>query len=391
MRVTPGASRQIYLDHNSTTPMIDAAREAMLPFLAARFGNASSIHLAGQGARFAIEAARESVAALAGVADPRRVVFTSGGTEALNLALRGAPGHLPVVCSAIEHPAVLETAAALGRQGRRVTIVPVSPAGVVSLDDLASLVEGPALVAVMHANNEVGSIQPIGELARGAGSECWLVVDAVQSAGRLPIVGDEWGWALVALSAHKIGGPQGAGALVVPPGITLEPVLTGGAQERRLRGGTENVAAIAGFGAAAREVLRDLDARTARMDRGRARLESALLGLPDAYVLAAGASRLSNTTCLVVPGVDGESLVMALDLEGVRVSTGAACASGSTEPSHVVSAMGVEAAHRRSCVRFSLAPETSDADIDRAAEVVVMLVARMRGGAASGSHQAPAP
>ena len=338
--------RATYLDYNATAPLRPEAREAMRAALA-ETGNASSVHGFGRRARRTIEEAREAVAALVS-ARPEQVVFTSGGTEANNMALRGAGGW--VLASAGEHDSVLGAGA--------VDLIPLRADGVVDLAALDSLLAGreaPALVALMLANNETGVIQPVAEAARlahdhGARLHC----DAVQAAGKIAIEWDSLGADSLSLSAHKLGGPQGAGALIFADGLELAPLLTGGGQERRRRAGTENVAAIAGFGAAAHAALRDLE-RAPAIATLRDDLEAGLRALaPEVAIYGADAPRLPNTSCFGVSGLSAETLVMALDLAGVAVSAGAACSSGKVAPSHVLRAMGLLEAEAGAAIRVSL-------------------------------------
>lgn len=383
---------RIYLDHNATTPVHASARDAMVRTLTQEdFGNPSSVHYYGQRAKSSVDDARGAVAALIG-ADPGDVIFTSGGTESDNLALRGAlearaaePGarrHL--VTSAIEHEAVLNTARALEKQGWPVTIVPVGASGVVDPDDLAKAVtDKTALVSLMHANNEVGTIQPILEaaaIAKAAGA--WFHTDAVQSAGKLPIAARDWALAgvdLISVSAHKFGGPKGIGALWIRRGVKLSPTATGGRHERNRRAGTENVSGIAGFGAAASAARTSLADGAAHVAALRDRLESSILAnVPGTAVNGDPARRLPNTSNISFDGVEAESLLIALDLEEIAVSTGAACSSGTLEPSHVLKAMGLPHPRTKNSLRFSLGPENTAAEIDRVAAVLPALVEKLR-------------
>ncbi len=347
----------VYLDHNATAPLRPAARDAMAAALGVT-GNASSVHAAGRDARRVIEDARDRVAALAGV-DPQRVVFTSGGTEANNLALRGQ--HTArVLVSAVEHVSVREAVPIP-------ETLPVDGDGIVdlvALDKTLGEIPGVALVAVMLANNETGVIQPINEVSaivRNHGAR--LHVDAVQAAGRLPLEAISMAADTLALSAHKIGGPAGVGALVVGDGVVLEPILRGGGQERRRRAGTENVIGIAGFGAAAEVALAELDAAD-DLRRLRDRAEAALSSTPGVTVFGANVARLANTSCLTMPGVVAETQIMALDLDGVAVSAGAACSSGKVETSHVLTAMGIGAETAGEAIRISVGWDSTDADVD---------------------------
>ncbi len=379
--------RRIDLDHNATTPLDPRVLEAMLPVLREVHGNPSSIHALGQRARALVEDARAEVAALAG-AQPTEVVFTGSGTEADNLALRGVAWaarepRRKIVYAALEHHAVVNTARALAREGWPVEAARALPDGRVDLEDLAARVdERTALVCLMLANNETGVVQPVAEalaLARshGALSHC----DAVQAAGKLPLDFAALGVDLLALSAHKIYGPKGVGALVVRRGTRLEALLRGGAQERNRRAGTENVAGLVGFGAAARLARAELAEDAARLAGLREELEARLLAIPEAQVNGT-APRVPNTTNVSFGGVDAESLLMALDLDGLAVSTGAACAAGAVEPSHVLRAMGLPMARVQASLRFSLGRGTTAEEVALAAEAVARAVQKQRAGRA---------
>jgi cysteine desulfurase len=367
-------TERVYLDWNATAPLRPEARAAM----AAAFelaGNPSSIHLEGRAARKLIEDARHQVATAIGAA-PRNVVFTSGGTEANVLALQpalvsasGEPLRRLIV-SAIEHVSVLS-----GGQfgaGGQVELAPVTPEGAVDLERLRALLAGqpPALVSIMLANNETGVVQPVSEVAalvHEAGG--FLHVDAVQALGKVPIDIHALGVDLVSVSAHKLGGPKGVGAVVLASDPqNFAPLLRGGGQERNRRAGTENVAGIAGFGAAVAAALPVLATETPRLTRLRERLESGLMAFGDATIFGAQASRLPNTTLFGVPGVRAETAVIALDLEGVAVSSGSACSSGKITPSHVLKAMQVRSELVRGAIRLSTGYLSSEADIERCLE-----------------------
>jgi len=345
-----------YLDWNATAPVRPQARAAMLDALDAA-GNPSSVHLEGRAARRLVEAARERVAALVG-ARPVEVAFASGGTEANAMALAGVDAAL---VSAVEHDSVLAAAPQAAR-------APVDTEGVVDLDALERLLatERPALVSVMLANNETGVIQPVAKAAalareHGARVHC----DAVQAVGKIAVDFATLGVDLMTVSAHKLGGPKGVGALIVRDGIELVPLIHGGGQEQRRRAGTENVAGIAGFGAAARAALSELETAGARIVELRKRIEHATTELaPEAVIYGTGAARLPNTTCIGMPGVPAETQVMALDLAGVAVSAGAACSSGKVARSHVLEAMGVDADAAGCAIRVSLGWGSSEADAD---------------------------
>jgi cysteine desulfurase len=369
----------IYLDYNATTPVLPEVAAAMMPFLCEEYGNASSIHRWGQRARAAVEQARESVALLLG-GRPSEVVFTSGGTESDNLAIFGAPrGH--VVTSAIEHHAVLNACEALERDGIAVTYVPVGRSGVVDPAVVASaLRDDTALISVMLANNETGAIQPIEEIAR-LGRERGILVhtDAVQAAGKLPIDARALGVDLLSISGHKIYAPKGVGALWVRKGVRVRPQMYGGRHERERRAGTENVPGIVAMGLAADIARRELAAESARIAGLRDRLEHGIFArVPDVSVNGDIAHRVPNTTNLTFDGIEGEALVIALDLQGISGSTGAACSSGAIEPSHVLTAMGLPPESARATLRISLGKQNTEADVDRVLEVLPGVVARLR-------------
>jgi cysteine desulfurase len=362
------------MDANATTPLLPEVLEVMRPFLLEQYGNASSIHHEGQQARCAVEKARASVARMLGCR-PAEIVFTSGGTESDNLAVFGSvrPGD-HVITSTIEHPAVLQAVHRLGERGCEVTLVPVDGRGVVNPADVhRALRPNTRLISVMMANNETGVVQPVEEIGRiAAEAEVRFHVDAVQAAGKIPINVDSIGCQLLSISGHKMHAPQGTGALFVRRGTRLEPLFAGGAHERQRRAGTENVAGIAGLGQAA-----ECCGSPERMRFLRDRLEMGLL--PHAGGVNGGtAPRVTNTSNLWFEAVDGEALVIALDLKGLAVSSGAACSSGASEPSHVLLAMGLSAEQARASVRFSLHRMTSEEEVDRAIELVSAQVARLR-------------
>jgi len=375
--------QRIYLDHNATTPLDPRVVEAMTGALAGTYGNPSSLHWFGQQARAAVEEARESVARLVG-AQPAEIVFTASGTEADNMALRGVAlaqreprGRLLV--SAIEHHAVLHCARALAEEGWPVETVRVTSAGLVDLEDLERKLEaGAALVAVMLANNETGVVQPLGDVVRLAHARGALVLcDAVQAVGKLSVDVRALDIDLLALSAHKFYGPKGVGALYVRRGTRLKAFVRGGAQERNRRAGTENVAGVVGLGCAARIAREELAREPPREAVLRDALEERLLAIAGARRNGDGA-RVSNTTNLSFDGIEAESLVMALDLAGLAVSSGAACAAGAVEPSHVLRAMGLPPALVQASVRFSLGRGTTREEIEEAAALVEQAVARQR-------------
>jgi cysteine desulfurase len=377
---------RIYLDYNATAPPAADVAATVARVMADDYGNASSVHAFGQRAKATVDDARGEVAALID-GEPSETVFTSGGTEADNFALRGAAealeaaGRRHVVTSAIEHEAVLKTLEALARQGWTVTLVGVGDRGVVDPDAVRrAMTPDTSLVSVMHANNEVGTIQPVAELALIAHEAGAIFhTDAVQSAGKIPVSVRELGVDLLSLSGHKFGGPKGVGALWIRRGVRLAPLLTGGRQERNRRAGTENVPAIAGLGVAARLARETLAPAAAAMGRLRDDLEAGILArVPGTAINGDPGRRVPNTTNISFEGIEAESLLIALDLEGVAVSTGSACSSGSLEPSHVLKAMGLPNCRTRSSLRFSLGPRTTLAEIEFVQDILPGLVQKLR-------------
>jgi len=377
--------RRIYFDHNATTPVDPEVVAAMLPFFAETYGNASSIHTFGQQARAAVEQAREHVARLVG-ARAAEIVFTSGGTESDNLAIlgvvraaRGERKH--IITTAIEHHAVLNTCQALEAEGVEVTYLPVSPAGVVDPGAVRdALRPHTVLVTVMMANNELGTIQPIEEIGRiAAEADVWFHTDAVQAAGKLPIDVKMLGVDLLSISGHKIYAPKGVGALYVRSGTRLAAQAFGGHHERDRRPGTENVPGIVALGKAAELALVKLGSEPVRLAALRDRFEQAILDrIPATRVNGAGALRVGNTTNITFSFIEGESLVIALDLKGIACSTGAACSSGAIEPSHVLTAIGLAPAEARASLRFSLGRTNPAEDVDQALAVVPEVVDHLR-------------
>jgi cysteine desulfurase len=374
-----------YLDHNATTPVDPAVADAIDKAMREEFGNPSSVHVYGQRAKALLDRARHSVAALVG-GDPAEVVFTSGGTESDNFALRGAAealelaGRKHVIASAIEHEAVLQTLKALARRGWRVTLLPVTQEGVVTPETLASAIEpDTALVSIMHANNEIGSIQPIRELCAIAHAHKALFhTDAVQSAGKIPMDARTLGVDLLSISAHKFYGPKGVGALWIKRGTRLAQAMTGGRQERNRRAGTENVPAITGLQVAADLALGKMETESPRLAALRDRLERAILGnVPGTALNGPPDGRVPNTTNISFDGIEAESLLIALDLEGVAVSTGSACSSGTLEPSHVLKAMGFPLHRTQNSIRFSLGARNTEDEIDRVAALLPGIVQRL--------------
>ncbi|HUK30190.1 MAG TPA: IscS subfamily cysteine desulfurase [Candidatus Acidoferrum sp.] len=378
--------RRVYFDHNATTPVDPEVLAAMLPYFTAEFGNASSIHFFGQETRGAVERARQSVAALLG-AQAGEITFTGGGTESDNLAILGAIGDSRggekkhVITTQIEHSAALNSCEALAKRGFDVTFLPVSRDGVLDpADVLRAIRPETALITVMHANNEIGAIQPLEEIGRiAAEADVWFHTDAVQSTGKIPVDVNKLGVDLLSLSAHKIYGPKGVGALYVRKGTPLEPVLFGGHHERDRRPGTENVPGIVGLGRAAEIAREKLSSDAERISRLRDRFERGVLAaVTDARVNGAGASRVPNTSNIMFPGIASESLLISLDLKGLACSSGSACSSGAVTPSHVLTALGLNASEARSSLRFSLGRHTTDDDVDFALSVIPGEVARLR-------------
>jgi cysteine desulfurase len=378
---------RVYFDYNATTPLAPEVTEAVVRATRDVFGNASSIHHFGQQAKGAMDDARTAVATLLN-GDPSEVVFTSGGTESDNFALRGAAdaleptGRRHLIASAVEHEAVLNTLKSLARRGWRTTLLPVDHTGIVSADRLREAITADtAVVSVMHANNEIGTIQPIAALATIAHERGALMhTDAVQSVGKIPVDVRALGVDLLSLSAHKFNGPKGAGVLWIKRGTRMQPIATGGKHERNRRAGTENVPAIAGLGVAARLAAGKLSSEAARVAALRDRLEAGILhGVPGTAVNGAADQRVPNTTNISFERVEAESLLIALDLEGIAVSTGSACSSGTLEPSHVLRAMGLPMHRTQNSLRFSLGMFSTEEEVDRVVEVLPRLVEKLRG------------
>jgi cysteine desulfurase len=396
---------RIYLDHNATTPVDPAVLEVMLPYFSGEFGNASSIHTFGQRARAGVETARDQVAALLN-ARPQEIIFTSGGTESDNHAIFGmvyplvswpskpSPdpkddldkrfnvAHLRhVVTTAVEHEAVLNSCQELEKQGVAVTYLPVSRDGLIDLDGLRKAIRPETvLITVMHANNELGTVQPLAEIGRiAAQRDIFFHTDAVQSVGKIPVDVNSCQIDLLSLSGHKFYAPKGIGAIYIKGGTRLRQLLYGGHHQRGFRPGTENVAAIVGLGKAAELARLSLAKDAARISGLRDHLEQGLLArVPHSRGNAAGAPRTPNTCNITFPGIEGEALIIALDLRGVACSTGAACSSGAVEPSHVLIAIGLPATEARASIRFSLGRHTTAAEIDAALEIVPAAVAQLR-------------
>ena len=377
---------RIYLDHNATTPVDPVAATAMMRALQDLFGNPSSVHYYGQQAKAAIDDARSAVAALVG-AEPAEVIFTGGGTEADNFAIRGVAealeltGRKHLITSGIEHEAVLNSFKALAKRGWRTTVLPVDARGIVTPDKLReAITDDTALVSIMHANNEIGTIQPIAELANIAhGHGALFHTDAVQSAGKIPVSVRALGVDLLAVSAHKFYGPKGVGALWAKRGVRLSPFLSGGKQERNRRAGTENVPGVIGMGVAAQRAMTKMDADAERLAALRDRLENGILAaVPNTDVNGARDARVPNTTNISFDRIEAESLLIALDLEGVAVSTGSACSSGTLEPSHVLKAMGLSSHRAQNSIRFSLGASNTEEQIDHVISILPRIVTKLR-------------
>lgn len=378
-------SQRAYFDHNATTPLADEVLSGMTEVLREGFGNPSSIHQEGQRARHLVEQARREVAALLD-ADPREIVFTSGGTEADNTAIFGALAASPraskhFVTTTIEHPAVLGAAQHLESQGVAVTRVAVDSGGAVDPEAIrAALRPDTVLVSVMHSNNETGVLQPVTDIARICRERGVLVhTDAVQSVGKVPVDVRELDVDLLSLSSHKLYGPKGVGVLYQRKGVTCAPLLYGGGHERGRRPGTENVTAIHGLGIAAGLARMALETEQERLARLRNEMEAEILAsIPDVRVNCGGSARLPNTSSLYFAGIEGEPLLIALDLSGFAVSSGAACSSGSVEPSHVLTAIGLSRQDARSCLRLSLGRETTREQVTALVEALREAVSHLR-------------
>ena len=377
--------KRIYLDHNATTPLAPEVLAAMMPYLTEQYGNASSIHAFGQNAREAVEQARSSVAALVG-ARAADIMFTSGGTESSNHAILGAVSAASgkarhVITSAIEHVAVLDPCRALAKSGVDLTILPVDRDGLVNPEDVRRAIRPEtALITIMLANNEIGTIEPIEEIGKIAAEKGIVFhTDAVQAAGKFPIDVEKLGVGLLSISAHKFCGPKGVGALYIRKGTKLGPLMYGGHSERDRRPGTEDVAAIAGMGKAAELALAHRVEESGHVRGLRDRLEHGLLDrVPHSWVNGARAPRVPNTSNLTFPFIEGEAMVIALDLKGIACSTGAACSSGAVEPSHVLMALGLASEDARATLRLSLGRQTTEDEIDFALETIPPVIERLR-------------
>jgi len=376
---------RVYLDYNATTPVEPEVLDAMLPYFSAEFGNAASIHTVGQRARAAVETARDRIAALLG-ARSQEIVFTSGGTESDNHAIfgivRSAPGATKhVITTNIEHEAVLNTCQALEKDGVGVTYLPVNSDGVITVDQVEEAIRPhTVLITVMHANNELGTVQPLAQIGKlAAQRDIYFHTDAVQSAGKIPLDVNALGMDFLSISGHKLYAPKGVGTLYIRGGSRLQQFLYGGHHQRGFRPGTENVPGIVGLGKAADLARLSLSSDADRVSKLRDELERELASrIPDSHINSANAPRTPNTANLTFPGIEGEALVIALDLKGISVSTGAACSSGAVEPSHVLTAIGLSADEARASIRFSLGRHTTEAEINYALEAVPAAVSQLR-------------
>jgi cysteine desulfurase len=375
----------VYMDYNATTPVFPEVLEAFLPFYRERFGNPSSIHWAGRPVKAALEEAREKVAGLLNC-EPIEVVFTSGGSEADNRAIKGVAATLRnrgnhIITTRIEHPAVLNSCLYLEQNGYRITMLDVDREGIPDLAELeAAITRETILISVMAANNETGVLMPISEIGElAARRHVYFHCDAVQALGKIPIDCRELQTGLLSISGHKLGGPKGIGALVVRKGVKLHPLVHGGSQERNRRAGTENVPGIVGLGVACELAQASLFDEPRRLEQLRDRLEKGILSrIPGVQVNGDGAKRLPNTSNLSFAGLDADSLLVSLDLRGIAASSGAACGSGALKTSHVLAAMGVDPEMARGSVRFSLGRENTEADVDFVLEALIGIVARLR-------------
>lgn len=365
----------IYLDHNATTPIDERVLDAMLPFLKTFYGNPSSLYRQGRIARSAIDTAREQVAALTGVT-AARIVFTSGGTEANNLALANLPPQSRLAISAIEHPSITEPALHLKSCGHELAVIDVDANGLITDEAIDKAIQfKPALVSIMLANNETGVIQNIAGYAQKFRENKIMVhTDAVQALGKIPVAFNQLAVHLMSLSSHKIYGPKGCGALIFEKGVSINPIFLGGGQEQEYRAGTENVAAIVGFGKAAELAQAELAERSAHMLKLRKLLEEGLTKIPGLTIFARQAERLPNTVQFGIPKVDGEMLLMKLDQKAIAVSSGSACASGGGKPSSVLQAMGIAPELAKSAIRVSLGQANTEAEISEFINLLNTLV-----------------
>ncbi len=374
---------RIYLDHNATTPVRPEVRDRMLPFFGELFGNPSSAHSFGQEVKVQFEEARQRIADQLG-ASPAQIVFTSGGTESDNYAIKGtafAAGEGHIITALTEHPAVLQTVSWLAKKGYDASYIPVGSSGVIDPDDVKkALRPDTILVSIMHINNEIGTVQPVEEIAaitKEAG--VYFHTDAVQSFGKLPTKVDDLGVDLLSVAAHKIYGPKGVGALYIRKGTRIDPLIIGGAQEKRRRSGTENIAGLVGFGEAVVRAEAEREQVYSRLVGLRDKLVKGLTDqIPEIIINGDPSRTFPSTVSASVSHVEGESLLLSLDMEGIAVSTGSACSSGSLEPSHVLVAMGIDTVLAQGTLRFSMGRGTTEAQIDHLLDVFPPIVERLR-------------
>lgn len=377
------SSRQVYMDHSATTPMREEVLEAMLPFLKESYGNPSSIHAQGRAVRREIDAAREKIATILG-ADPKEIIFTAGGTESNNIALRGSakkrgePGH--IITSSIEHHAVLDVCRDLEKEGHRVTYLPVDSHGRVNPQQVKEAIAPDTfIISIMAANNEIGTIQPIEEVgAIAAEHKVLFHTDAVQVVGQLPVDLSKMHFDFLSLSAHKFNGPKGVGALYMRKGVRVTPVYHGGGQERKVRPGTENVPAIIGMARALELAAAEMEGKCKKLTGLRDRLIKGLLEIDQVVLNGHPVERLPGNVNASFKHIEGESILLSLDLQGIAASSGSACSSGSLDPSHVLSAIGLDHQTAHGSIRFTLGYGSSDEDVDYVLEVIPAVVERLR-------------
>jgi cysteine desulfurase len=378
--------RKIYLDNNATTRMREEVFDAMLPFLKDVYGNASSIHQFGRAARVAVDKARQDLAGLLGASSPEEIIFTSGGTESDNFAIKGIAHNLRkkgdhIITSAIEHSAVLNAARALEKDGYKVTYLPVDGCGLISLDDLTkAITDKTTLISIMYANNEVGTIEPIkeiGAIARKHG--VYFHTDAVQAVGKVVFAVKDLPVDLVSMSAHKIYGPKGVGALYIKKGTRIDAIMHGGHHEMNKRAGTENVPGLVGLGKAAELAKKEIAEEIARLRTLKEYLYKGIASkIAHTRINGDPQVALPNTVNIGFKYLEGESIMLNLDMEGIAVSTGSACTSGTLEPSHVLTAMGIDAADAQGSIRFSLGRDNTKEDMDYVLEVLPPIIQRLR-------------
>lgn len=373
----------IYVDNAATTPMSETVLEVMLPFLKEQYGNPSSLHKVGQGVRSALEEARNKVMTLIGAENPKEITFTSGGTEADNLAVKGFMARSKkkhLITSTIEHPALLDTCKYLEKNGCTVTYLPVDKDGLVSLEDLkAAVTEETALVSIMMANNEVGTVQPIAEIGAFCREKKIIFhTDAVQAVGHIPVDVKALNVDMLSFSAHKINGPKGAGVLYVRTGVLMTPVIHGGGQEKNRRSGTENVANIVGTAKALEEAVEHLESRMEHGKKLRNRLVEGITRLPYTHYTGHPQHRLPGTASFVFEAIEGEGLLLLLDMQGICCSTGSACATGSLEPSHVLMAIGLPHEIAHGSLRITFGHQNTEEEVDYLIEKISEAVHRLR-------------